>query len=101
MHSPEPARSSWPELQGRPALAVALGGFALTLGALLFGAAPLFIPGVGFILLGLLAPTWVWVTASGAVARRRLLEHRIVEGEPLEAMITIRRGHFGLPGAEL
>jgi uncharacterized protein (DUF58 family) len=80
---------------------VALAGAALTLTALLFDASPLFVPGVAFLVIGLGTPAWVWLSARPAVLSRRLQVDRVVEGEPLEAMIEVRRGLLGLPGAEL
>jgi uncharacterized protein (DUF58 family) len=85
----------------RRAIGVALGGIALTLLALVFGASPLFVPGVALLLIGVGAPSWVWLSARPASLARRLDVDRVVEGEPLEAMIEVRRGLLGLPGAEL
>jgi uncharacterized protein (DUF58 family) len=73
----------------------------LTLAAFTFDAAPLFVPGAAFTLLGLLTPLWVWASARGADVRRRLVAERVVEGEPVEAMIEVRRGWLGLPGGEV
>ena len=83
------------------AAAVALCGIALTLAAFMFDAAPLFVPGVAFTLLGALTPMWVWGSARGATVERHLLEDRVIEGEPVEAMIEVRRGPLGLPGGEV
>ncbi len=85
----------------RRAAAAALGGLALTLAALMFDAAPLFVPGVAFMLLGIATPAWISVTASAASVERRLHSGRVVEDEPLAATVEIRRGPWGLPGAEL
>jgi uncharacterized protein (DUF58 family) len=83
----------------RRAAAVVGGGLALILIALLFEAAPLFVPGVGLVLLGIAAPAWVYLAAQGARIDRRLDSERVVEEEPIEATIEVRRGHWGLPGA--
>jgi uncharacterized protein (DUF58 family) len=80
---------------------VALAGAALTLAALTFDAAPLLVAGVAFTVIGLGAPAWVWLSARPALVSRRLEVERVVEGEPFEAMIEVRRGALGLPGAEL
>ena len=48
----------------RRAAAVALCGIVLTLAALTFNAAPLFVPGVAFTLLGTVTPLWVWASAG-------------------------------------
>jgi uncharacterized protein (DUF58 family) len=78
--------------------AVAVGGCGLGLVALVFDAAPLFVVAVALVALGVLAPAWVWVAARDASARRRLTAERVVEDEPLEATIEVRRGWLGLGG---
>ncbi len=83
------------------AVGVAIGGLFLTLVAFMFDSSPLFVPGVAFAALGLAAPAWVWLSARGASVERRLRTDRIVEGEPLEATIEVRRGGLGLPGAQI
>jgi uncharacterized protein (DUF58 family) len=83
----------------RRATAVVVAGLALILVALLFDAAPLFVPGVAIILLGVAAPAWVAVAAQGATIQRTLESTRVVEDEPIEATIEVRRGPWGLPGA--
>jgi uncharacterized protein (DUF58 family) len=80
---------------------VVLGGAVLTLAALTFDASPLFVPGVGFMLVGLLTPAWIEVTSRSAQAHRKLQADRVLEDEPLEATVEVRRGQLGLPGAEL
>ncbi len=81
------------------AAAVAVAGLALILVALLFDAAPLFVPGVAITLLGVVAPAWVALAARDASIERTLESQRVVEEEPIEATIEVRRGHWGLPGA--
>ncbi len=83
----------------RRAAAVVVAGFALILVALLFDASPLFVPGVAIILLGVAAPAWVAVAAQGATIERTLESTRVIEDEPIEATIEVRRGPWGLPGA--
>ncbi len=85
----------------RRAAGVAVAGIALTLGAFTFDAAPLFVPGAAFTLLGVITPIWVWASARGADVHRRLIADRVIEGEPVEAMIEVRRGRLGLPGGEV
>jgi uncharacterized protein (DUF58 family) len=80
---------------------VVLAGAALTLAALLFDAAPLFVPGVAFALLGAGTPAWVWAAARGARVERLLAVDRVVEDEPVEAILKVRRGPLGLPGGEV
>jgi uncharacterized protein (DUF58 family) len=68
---------------------------------LLFATAPLFVPGVAFALLGLLAPGWVWLSGRGATVEREMEQERVVEGEPLEATIELRAGVLRPPGGEV
>lgn len=72
-------------------LMVALGG--------LFDAAPLYVPGVAFVLLGLLAPAWVTLAARRVRVERRLDVRRVVEDEPVPVGITVRAGKLPLPVA--
>ena len=46
-------------------------------------------------------PLWVTLAATGAEVSRVLSTARVVEEEPLEVSLTVRRGPFGLPGAEI
>ncbi len=81
--------------------ATAIAGAALTLMAFVFGAAPLFVPGIAFLALGLCAPGWVWLSLRGASVERRLGAERVIEGEPIEASIGVRRGRLAPGGAGL
>jgi uncharacterized protein (DUF58 family) len=83
----------------RRAGAVAVAGLALILVALMFDAAPLFVPGIALIVLGVVAPAWVQLAARAAGIERHLDSDRVVEDEPIEATIEVSRGHWGLPGA--
>ena len=83
----------------RRAGAVGAGGLLLILIALLFEAAPLFVPGIGLIVLAVAAPSWVHLSARSARIERHLESTRVVEDEPIEATIEVSRGHWGLPGA--
>jgi uncharacterized protein (DUF58 family) len=87
--------------QLRRGIGVAIAGVILTLVAFTFDAAPLFVPGVAFALIGIGVPAWVWLSADGASVTRRLPVERAVEGEPVEAMIEVTRGPLGLPGGEV
>jgi uncharacterized protein (DUF58 family) len=80
---------------------VALSGVALLVVAFAFEARPLFVPAVALIGIGAIAPAWVWCAARGASARRILAAHEIVEAQPLQAKIEVRRSVLGLPGAEV
>lgn len=83
----------------RRAAAVAIAGLALVLVALMFDAAPLFVPGIALVVLGVATPAWVSLAAHGASIERQLNSDRVIEEEPIEATIEVRRGHMGLPGA--
>jgi uncharacterized protein (DUF58 family) len=80
------------------AMAVATAGLALVLVAFMFDATPLLVPAVAFLSLGLGAPAWVWCLTRAARIGRRLEQDRVVEGEPLEAMIEV---DGWLPGGEV
>ena len=82
----------------RRAVAVAGAGVALVLVAFVFDATPLFVPGVAFALLGIGAPAWVCCLTRVAGVDRRLEQDRVVEGEPLEAMLEVRGW---VPGGEV
>ena len=83
----------------RRAGAVAVAGLALILVALMFDAAPVFVPGIALLVLGVVAPAWVQLAARAAGIERQLDSDRVVEDEPIEATIEVSRGHWGLPGA--
>jgi uncharacterized protein (DUF58 family) len=84
-----------PRLLARRAIAVAISGGVLVLVAFVFDAAPLFVPGVALVLIGVAAPAWVWTCTRGSDAQRRLSAERVLEDEPLEASIDVRRGRLG------
>jgi len=90
-----------PRLFARRAAAVALCGLVLGLVSFVFDAAPLFVPAVGLIALGAGTPAWLWLAAQGASTRRHLPPERVIEDQPVEAMIEVRRGPLGLPGAQV
>jgi uncharacterized protein (DUF58 family) len=89
------------ESSSKRAVTVAISGAVLILIAFVFDAAPLFVPGIAFAAIGVAAPAWVWASARGARATRSLQAERVVEDQPLQATIGVRRGRLGLPGAEL
>ncbi len=94
MRPPAPA----PRMFAARAGAVAVGGCLLALIAFVFDAAPLFVPAVGMLALGGLAPAGVWLAAAGASAQRRVETERVIEDEPLHATIAVRRGRLSLGG---
>ncbi|MBV8712447.1 MAG: hypothetical protein JOY56_11750, partial [Solirubrobacterales bacterium] len=83
----------------RRAAGAGIAGLALVLIALLFAAAPLFVPGIALIVLAVAAPVWVQLAAGAARIERHLDSERVVEDEPIEATIEVSRGPWGLPGA--
>jgi uncharacterized protein (DUF58 family) len=85
----------------RRAAGVALAGAGLILIALLFDAAPLFVPGVAFLALGTGMPLWVLAAARGARAQRQLQADRVLENQRFETTIEVTRGPLGLPGGEV
>ncbi len=93
------ARPAPPRLFARRAAAVAACGGVLGLVSLIFDAAPLFVPAIGMLALGLGTPAWLWLAARGAGTRRHLPADRVIEDEPVDATIEVRRGLLGLPGA--
>lgn len=86
---------------GDRAVVVVGAGAAATIVALALGPAPLFVLGVGLLLVGLAAPTWTWLSARGASVTRDLSAGRVVEGEALEATLALRGGPLGLPTGEV
>jgi uncharacterized protein (DUF58 family) len=83
------------------AAAVAISGLALILAGLTFDASVLFVPGTAFVILGVLVPLWIRLAARGASVTRELHGTSVVEEEPLEATLSVRRGRLGLPGCEV
>ncbi|HEX3978811.1 MAG TPA: DUF58 domain-containing protein [Solirubrobacteraceae bacterium] len=94
-------RPAPPRLLARRAAVVVACGVVLCLVSLIFDAAPLFVPAVGLLALGLGTPAWVWLAAKGAATQRHLPAARVIEDEPVDATIEVRRGRLGLPGAEV
>jgi uncharacterized protein (DUF58 family) len=90
-----------PRLLATRAAVVAACGLVLGLVSLIFDAAPLFVPAIGLIALGAGTPAWVWLAARGAATQRQLPAERVIEDEPVDATIEVRRGPLGLPGAQV
>ncbi|MGH2916453.1 MAG: DUF58 domain-containing protein, partial [Solirubrobacteraceae bacterium] len=90
-----------PRTDARRAAAVAAGGAVLAVVGFAFAAAPLLVAAVALVALGLTMPAWVWVTARGARVVRRCDAERVIEDDPLEMTLVVRRGPLGLPGALL
>jgi uncharacterized protein (DUF58 family) len=77
------------------------GGAAMILAARAFNATILLVPGVAFVLVGALAPLWAWLAIRRADVGRTLGARRVVEGQPLEVTLKLRRGWLWPPGAEV
>jgi uncharacterized protein (DUF58 family) len=90
-----------PRLFAMRAAVVALCGVTLCVVAFIFDAAPLFVPAVGLIGLGAGTPAWLWLAARGAATQRHLPAERMIEDEPVDATIEVRRGALGLPGGQV
>lgn len=89
-----------PFAAGRAVVALGAGAAALLV-ALALGPAPLFVLGAGLLLVGVAAPAWTWASARGIRVKRELPAGRVVEGQPLEATLTLRGGWLGLPAGEV
>jgi uncharacterized protein (DUF58 family) len=80
---------------------IGLAGGGLILAAYVFGTSELLIPGLAFLVLAALAPPWIHLAARGASLTRSLDTESVLEEQPLEARLEVRRGPLGLPGAEI
>jgi uncharacterized protein (DUF58 family) len=83
----------------RGAIGTAALGVTLVLAAATFDAEPLYVPGVGFALLGVLTGAWVWAAARGASVARTLDSRRVIEDEPLRIRVVATAGRVTLPGS--
>jgi uncharacterized protein (DUF58 family) len=99
MRSRSHARSDRLALSAPGAALAAACGVTLALVALTFGAMPLLVPGIGFVLIGVAATVWIAVGARGAQATRRVDARRVIEGESFEITLEVTRGRLGAPGA--
>lgn len=81
----------------RSAAGIALLGLLLVACGGLFDAAPLYLPGIGFLALGLLAPAWVWLATRGATVTRELDARHVVEEQPVPIRLAVRGGRIALP----
>lgn len=87
-----PLRSS-----SQGARAAVQGGVVLVLAAGLFDAAPLYVPGVAGILLGLACLAWVASGARGLRIERRVAATRVVEDQPLAFAVEVTSTRVGVP----
>jgi hypothetical protein len=97
--TPRTARSAASGL--RPALATGLLGLALVAQAALFGARPLWVPGIALAVLAAGSVAWVTIAARGVTVRRTLGATRVVEGETVSIVLELRAGLLALPTARI
>ena len=71
---------------------IVAAGIGLTVMARLFDAAPLYVPGLAFLLIGIVAPVWTMLAARGATVQRRLNIRRIEEDQRFEFELEVRCG---------
>lgn len=90
MRLPRRRRAESSGWRGGAAIAVALGGLLLGLLGLTVRLELLLIPGLGFLLLGVLALVWVALSAKGAAIARGAVPRRVTEGDPFDTTITVR-----------
>lgn len=77
-------------------------GIGLTVVARLFDALPLYVPGVAFLIIGIVAPLWTRLAARGTSVERRLNLRRIEEDQAFDFELEVRMGRTpALSGAVL
>jgi uncharacterized protein (DUF58 family) len=81
----------------RGAATTALLGAGFVVAAGLLDAEPFYVPGVAFLLVGVLCAAWVATAARGVRLSRAVGARRVVEDEPLEARVLVRAGALPFP----
>jgi uncharacterized protein (DUF58 family) len=81
----------------RPAAATALLGLLLTLTAATFDAEPLYVPGVGLMLLAGATASWVALGARGVRVARTVGARRALEEQPVHIDLVVSSGRIPLP----
>lgn len=76
----------------RPAVLTSGLGGLLLLSAATFDAEPLYVPGVAFLLAGLLALLWVLAAGLGVRVARTVPTHTVIEEQPVEVRIRVQAG---------
>ena len=79
------------------AAGIVLLGLLLVAVAGVFDASPLYVPGVGFVLVGVLTTAWVELSARRMRITRTLDVRRVVEDEPVPVQLEVRSGALPLP----
>ena len=85
----------------RRATGVVAAGVVLILVAFAFDTSGLFVPGVAFLVVGILVPPWIWLASRSTSVSREVETDRVLEDQPLEARIEVRGGPLGVPGGEI
>ncbi len=81
----------------RPAVATFAFGATLLVVAATLDAEPLYVPGVAFTLLSLIACVWVLLSVRGIVIDRTVAQTRVIEDDALNIVIDVRAGRLPLP----
>jgi len=81
----------------RPAAATALLGIGLLIVAATFDAEPIYVPGVGFLLLAAVSAAWVAAGARGVRIERSVSLRRVVEEQPVRVDVVVTAGRLPLP----
>lgn len=85
----------------RRAAGIVLAGALLILVAFSFDTSDLFVPGIAFVVIGLLVPPWIWLASRNTSVTRSIETDRVLEDQPFEALIEVHGGPFGAPGGEI
>lgn len=85
----------------RRAAGIVLAGALLILVAFAFDTSDLFVPGIAFVVIGLLVPPWIWLASRNTSVTRSMETDRVLEDQPFEALIEVQGGPFGAPGGEI
>lgn len=83
------------------AAGIILAGGLLIIVAFAFDTSDLFVPGIAFVVVGLLLPPWIWLASRTTSVTRWIETDRVLEEQPFEALIKVRGGPFGAPGGEV
>ena len=81
----------------RPAAVTALLGFLLTLTAATFDAEPLYVAGIGLMVLAGMSSLWVVLVARDVRVTRTVAERRTIEEQPVVIDLIVSGGRLPLP----
>jgi uncharacterized protein (DUF58 family) len=85
----------------RRAAGIIVAGALLVIVAFAFDTSGLFVPGIAFLVVGILVPPWIWLASLSTSVSRVVEVDRVLEDQPLEARIEVRGGPLGVPGGEI